>query len=163
MIKKATSTPVNTGDIAPLFTLPGDGGQEISLKSLRGKNVVVYFYPKDMTSGCTTESIAFSENRAAFRAANTEIIGISADSVASHDKFKAKHSLDLALAADEEKKTIEEYGVWVEKNMYGRKYMGIERATFLVDAEGKIAQVWRKVRVKGHVEKVLEAAQNLNG
>ena len=163
MTKKATSAALNPGDPAPLFSLPGDGGRDISLESLRGKNVVIYFYPKDMTSGCTTESIAFSENRAAFHAANTEIIGISADSVASHDKFKAKHALDLALAADEEKKTIADYGVWVEKNMYGRKYMGIERATFLVDANGKVAEIWRKVRVKGHVEKVLEAAQTLNG
>ncbi|MBZ0216524.1 MAG: thioredoxin-dependent thiol peroxidase [Fimbriimonadaceae bacterium] len=161
MAKQAKTTSLKTGDTAPLFTLPTDGGQEISLKALRGRNVVIYFYPKDMTSGCTKESIAFSENKAAFEAANTEIIGISADSTSSHDKFKAKHSLDLVLASDEEKKTIEDYGVWVEKNMYGRKYMGFERATFLIDADGKIAEIWRKVRVNGHVDKVLEAARQL--
>ncbi len=158
-----TDSPGNVveGNKAPPFTLPRDGGATISLKEFTGKNIVVYFYPKDDTSGCTKESIGFSEAQDAFRANNTEIIGVSADSVASHDKFKAKHSLDLILVSDEEKKMVEDYGVWVEKNMYGRKYMGIERATFLIDPKGKIANIWRKVKVTGHVDAVLKAAQEL--
>lgn len=146
---------------APEFQLPGDGGRTISLADYSGKNLVIYFYPKDDTKGCTKESIEFNQAKAQFKAANTEILGISADSVASHDKFKAKHALDLALASDEEKTTIEDFGVWIGKNMYGRKYMGIERATFLIDADGIIARIWRKVRVTGHVDAVLKAVQEM--
>lgn len=149
------------GADAPEFRLPGDSGRTISSSDYSGSNLVIYFYPKDDTKGCTKESIEFTQAKAAFAAANTQIVGISADSVKSHDKFKAKHALDLTLASDEEKTTIEDYGVWVEKNMYGRKYMGIERATFLVDANGKIARIWRKVRVTDHVASVLKAAREL--
>ena len=161
MEKSDNSGKVVEGNKAPAFTLPRDGGTTISLKEYAGKNVIVFFYPKDDTSGCTKEAIGFSEAQDAFRATNTEIIGVSADSVASHDKFKAKHSLDLVLVSDEEKKMIEDYGVWVEKNMYGRKYMGIERATFLLDPKGNVINIWRKVKVKGHVDAVLKAAQEL--
>lgn len=149
------------GDKAPDFTLATDGGGEFSLSGQKGKPVVVYFYPKDDTSGCTKEAIAFTESLAEFEAAGTKIIGISPDDVAKHDKFKAKYDLGVILGADEEKKVLETYGVWVEKSMYGRKYMGVERSTFLVDADGKIAQVWRKVKVPGHAEKVLAAVKDL--
>lgn len=155
------ASELREGEKAPEFQLPGDGDRTISLGDFAGKNLVIYFYPKDDTKGCTKESIEFSQARDKFAAANTQILGISADSVASHDKFKAKHALELALASDEEKTAIADYGVWVEKNMYGRKYMGIERATFLVDAKGGIARIWRKVRVTGHVDSVLAAAQEL--
>lgn len=149
------------GDSAPDFTLPTDGGGEFSLSAQKGKPVVVYFYPKDDTSGCTKEAIAFTESLAEFEAAGAKIIGISPDGPAKHDKFKAKYGLGVILGADEEKKVLEAYGVWVEKSMYGRKYMGVERATFLVDAGGKIAQAWRKVKVPGHAEKVLAAVKEL--
>ncbi len=152
---------LETGDQAPDFALPTDTSDMVKLSDLRGHNVVVYFYPKDMTSGCTKEAIAFSEHMDGFKAANTLVIGISADSIARHGKFREKHQLSITLASDEERKAIEAYGVWVEKNMYGRKYMGIERASFLVDSKGKIAKIWRKVRLKGHVEAVLKAAQGL--
>jgi thioredoxin-dependent peroxiredoxin len=147
------------GDSAPDFTLPGDGGSTISLKGLRGKKVVLYFYPKDDTSGCTLEAKNFNDSKAAFAKAGAEIIGVSADSVASHDKFKKKYGLDFTLASDESKAMLEAYGVWVEKSMYGKKYMGIERSTFLIGADGKIAAVWSKVKVPGHVDEVLKAAQ----
>jgi thioredoxin-dependent peroxiredoxin len=147
------------GDSAPDFTLPGDGGSTISLKGLRGKKVVLYFYPKDDTSGCTLEAKNFNDSKAAFAKAGAEIIGVSADSVASHDKFKKKYGLDFALASDESKAMLEAYGVWVEKSMYGKKYMGIERSTFLIGADGKIAAVWFKVKVPGHVDEVLKAAK----
>jgi len=147
------------GDKAPDFTLPGDGGQTISLSDLKGKKVVLYFYPKDDTPGCTKEAIAFTQKKAEFEAAGTVIIGVSKDTAAKHDKFKAKHDLTIDLASDEEGQTIEAYGVWVEKNMYGKKYMGIERATYLIDEAGVIKEVWRKVKVPGHAEKVLDAAQ----
>ncbi len=146
---------LSIGDQAPDFTLPGDGGKDISLSDYKGQNLVLYFYPKDDTSGCTTEAIDFTANLAKFSKLDTAIVGISKDSAAKHDKFKAKHDLKIRLAADEELKTIKAYGVWVEKSMYGRKYMGIERSTFLIDADGKIAEIWRKVRVKGHVDAVL--------
>jgi thioredoxin-dependent peroxiredoxin len=149
------------GDAAPDFTLATDGGGEFSLSAQKGKPVVVYFYPKDDTSGCTKEAIAFTESLADFEAAGAKIIGISPDGVAKHDKFKAKYDLGVILGADEEKKVLEAYGVWVEKSMYGRKYMGVERSTFLVDAAGKIAQAWRKVKVPGHAEKVLAAVKDL--
>ncbi len=151
-----------TGDQAPDFTLPVDSGGDVTLSKLRGRNVVVYFYPKDLTSGCTREAVAFSELVKEFDAANTIVMGISADSISRHEKFRKKHDLTIILASDEERKAIEAYGVWIEKNMYGRKYMGIERASFLIDDKGKLVHIWRKVRLAGHVEKVLEAAQALN-
>lgn len=151
---------VEVGDKAPDFTLPSDGGGKVSLKALKGK-VVLYFYPKDDTSGCTAESCAFRDALPNFSKAMAEIIGISRNSVASHDKFKAKYGLTFPLAADEEGKVCEAYGTWVEKSMYGRKYMGIERSTFLIDAKGVVRNVWRKVKVPGHAEAVLEAAAAL--
>ena len=152
---------VEVGDKAPDFTLPSDGGGKVSLKALKGKTVVLYFYPKDDTSGCTAESCAFRDALPNFSKAMAEIIGISRDTVASHDKFKAKYGLTFPLAADEEGKVCEAYGTWVEKSMYGRKYMGIERSTFLIDAKGVVRNVWRKVKVPGHAEAVLEAAAAL--
>jgi peroxiredoxin Q/BCP len=149
------------GDDAPDFELPSDGGAPTSLKALAGRKIVLYFYPKDDTSGCTKEAIDFNGLRQAFRNANTEIFGISADSPASHAKFKKKHDLQLTLLADERKATLEAYGVWAEKSMYGRKYMGIERTTFLIDAGGKIAQIWEKVKVPGHAAEVLKAVESL--
>jgi peroxiredoxin Q/BCP len=152
---------LKAGDPAPDFSLTGGGGAAMSLKSFAGKKLVVYFYPKDDTSGCTKEAIDFNGLRAEFRSADAEVIGISADSPNSHEKFKKKHNLALTLLSDEQKATIAAYGVWVEKSMYGRKYMGIERATFLIDQRGKIAQVWNKVKVPGHAQAVLEAVQRL--
>ena len=154
-------TELAAGQLAPDFDLPSSGGGSLTLSSLRGKAVVLYFYPKDDTSGCTAESIDFSGLKPQFEKAGAVVFGMSPDSVKSHDKFKAKHGLDHALIADEERKTLEAYGVWVEKSMYGRKYMGVERTTFLIDREGKIAQVWRKVKVPGHAAEVLAAAQAL--
>ena len=153
-------TELNIGDNAPDFTLPTDGDGEITLSSLKGQKVVVYFYPKDDTPGCTKESCGFSETLPAFNTLNTTIIGISKDSVAKHDKFKAKYDLQFPLASDENGTTCEDYGVWKEKNMYGKKYMGIERSTFLIDEQGKIAAIWRKVKVPGHVEAVQSAAED---
>jgi thioredoxin-dependent peroxiredoxin len=149
------------GDAAPAFSLPTDGGGTISLAGLKGKNVCLYFYPKDDTSGCTKEAIAFNGLRADFAVANTTIIGLSADSVASHDKFKKKYDLGFTLASDEAKAALEAYGVWVEKSMYGKKYMGIERTTVLIDTTGKVAAIWNKVKVDGHAEEVLAAARSL--
>lgn len=154
-------TELMEGADAPEFELETDGGGTISLKALRGQPVVLYFYPKDDTSGCTKEAIDFSTMRDQFAACKATVIGVSPDSVKSHDKFKAKHDLTVVLAADEEKSTIGAYGVWVEKSMYGRKYMGVERATFLIGADGKIAKIWRKVKVKGHAEAVLNEIQAL--
>lgn len=149
------------GDMAPDFSLPTDSGGNASLSAVKGRKAVVYFYPKDDTSGCTKEAIAFTGLKGAFDEAETDIIGISADSVARHDKFKAKHALAVTLASDESRAAIEAYGVWVEKSMYGRKYMGIDRSTFLIDRDGRIARIWRKVKVAGHAEEVLEAARAL--
>ena len=149
------------GDKAPGFALPSGDGEQIQVSDYLGKNLVIFFYPKDDTPGCTKESIAFSQNQKAFRDANTEIVGISIDSPKSHQKFTNKHDLTVPLASDEEKAAVEAYGVWAEKNMYGRKYMGTERATFLIGKDGNIAQIWRKVKVPGHVEAVLEAAKAL--
>ena len=150
---------LDTGAIAPDFDLPADGGHRVSLSHLKGKKVVLYFYPKDDTSGCTAEAIAFNGLKSKFEAADAVVIGVSPDSAKSHDKFKAKHDLHFALASDESKAMLEAYGVWVEKSMYGKKYMGVERTTFLIDAEGRVAKVWRKVKVPGHAEAVLEAAK----
>jgi peroxiredoxin Q/BCP len=149
------------GDKAPKFRLATDGDGEVSLASLKGEPFVLYFYPKDDTSGCTKEAIGFSESKKKFDALGVSVIGVSKDSAASHDKFKAKYKLKLVLASDPETETALNYGVWVEKSMYGRKYMGMERATFLVDAKGVIREIWRKVKVPGHVEAVLAAAKAL--
>jgi thioredoxin-dependent peroxiredoxin len=149
------------GDMAPDFELPTDGGGRMHLYDLKGKPVVIYFYPKDDTSGCTAEAIDFNGLRAKFTAAGATIIGISPDSAASHDKFKHKHDLKIALAADSERSAIEAYGVWKEKSMYGRKYFGVERSTFLVDRDGRIAKIWRKVKVPGHAAEVLAATKAL--
>lgn len=144
------------GDPAPPFELPTAGDGTVSLAGLKGKRVVVYFYPKDDTPGCTQEALNFTEAAKAFAAAKTVVVGISRDSVAKHDKFAAKHGLSVILASDEDGKVCNRYGVWVERTLYGRKFMGIERATFLIDSKGVITRVWRKVRVPGHVEDVLE-------
>ncbi len=159
--KRDMMSELKTGDLAPTFKLPADGGNEIDLADLRGKTVVLYFYPKDDTPGCTTEAIDFTHAQADFEAANTVVIGVSKDSVQKHDKFKAKHDLSVALVADEAGEICEAYGVWVLKKLYGREYMGIERATFLIGPDGKIAGIWRKVKVKGHADVVLEAARKL--
>ncbi len=152
---------LDIGAKAPDFRLPGDAGREIGLSDFAGRKLVLYFYPKDDTSGCTQEAIDFNRLKGAFAAAGTEIVGVSPDSAKSHDKFKAKHGLDIALAADESTSMLGAYGVWAEKSMYGRKYMGVERTTFLIGPDGKVAQVWRKVKVPGHAEEVLAAAQAL--
>jgi peroxiredoxin Q/BCP len=146
------------GDTAPSFCLPTDGGGEIKLSDLKGKLVILYFYPKDDTPGCTTEAIEFTAAKARFDAINAQIIGVSKDTVAKHDKFKAKHQLDVILASDEDGTVLEAYGAWILKKLYGREYMGIDRSTFLIGADGKLAGIWRKVRVKNHVETVLDAA-----
>jgi peroxiredoxin Q/BCP len=153
---------LNPGDKAPDFSLPSDGGGTVSLKKLKGQNIVLYFYPKDDTSGCTKEAMEFNALRAKFAKAGTEIVGVSPDSTASHDKFKKKYDLAFPLVSDEQKDMLGAYGVWVEKSMYGRKYMGVERTTFLIDGKGKIQEIWRKVKVPGHAEAVLKAAQALN-
>jgi peroxiredoxin Q/BCP len=147
------------GSPAPDFALPADGGSTLSLSALNGKIVVLYFYPKDDTSGCTAEAIDFSRLKPDFEALDAVVVGMSPDSAAKHDKFKAKHDLSVTLVADEEMKTLQDYGVWVEKSMYGRKYMGVERATFLIGKDGKIAKIWRKVKVPGHAEAVLDAVK----
>ena len=149
------------GEKAPDFEMPADGGGEVSLAALKGHPFVLYFYPKDDTPGCTKEAIGFSEKIKEFDKLGVKVIGVSKDTLAKHAKFREKHSLSVVLAADEDGKTCEAFGVWVEKNMYGRKYMGIERATFLIDGKGVIRNIWRKVKVKGHVEAVLEAAETL--
>jgi peroxiredoxin Q/BCP len=149
------------GSQAPAFSLPRDGGTTVSLKDFNGRNLVLYFYPKADTPGCTKEAIAFSHLRAAFAKAGTEILGVSADPVQAQDKFKSKHKLKIALASDEAKKMLEAYGAWGEKSMYGRKYMGVIRKTFLIDGKGRIVLIWPKVSVPGHAEKVLEAAKAL--
>ena len=152
---------LKVGAKAPSFALNADSGGKVSLSGLKGKTVVLYFYPKDDTSGCTAEAIAFTKDAKAFATAAAVVIGVSKDSVASHDKFKAKHRLAVTLAADEDIKVAEAYGVWVEKSMYGRRYMGIERATFLIDEKGVIRHIWRKVKVPGHSTDVLAAVKAL--
>lgn len=154
-------TELAIGDQAPDFELPCDGGATLKLSSLRGKPVVLFFYPKDDTSGCTAEAIAFSQLLGKFGAAGARVLGMSPDNVKRHDKFKAKHDLTVDLVSDEEKTTLSAYGVWVEKSMYGRKYMGVDRSTFLILADGSIAEIWRKVKVPGHAEAVLQAVEAL--
>ena len=152
---------ISAGDIAPDFTLPRDGGGNVTLSGFRPGKVVLYFYPKDSTPGCTLEAQDFTALAAEFAAAGTTVIGISKDSVKSHDRFCQKHGLSVILASDEGGRTCEDYGVWGEKSLYGRLFLGITRATFLIDAEGRVARVWPKVKVKGHAEEVLAAAQAL--
>jgi len=149
------------GDKAPAFKVAADSGEAISSSSLKGKPYIVYFYPKDDTSGCTKEAIAFSDHLKKFDRLGVTVVGISKDSVESHAKFRKKHKLKVALGSDPETKMADAWGVWGEKTLYGRKYMGMERATFLVDAKGVIKQMWRKVKVPGHVEAVLAAAEAL--
>lgn len=155
------ATILAEGDAAPDFSLPAAGGGTASLSDHAGKTLVLYFYPKDDTPGCTTEAIEFTADGEAFAAAGAAVIGVSKDSVAKHEKFAAKHGLGVTLASDEAGTVCEDYGVWVEKKNYGRTYMGIERSTFLIDGTGKIAKIWRKVKVKGHVAEVLAAAKAL--
>jgi peroxiredoxin Q/BCP len=149
------------GDDAPQFSLPADGGGKVRLAELRGKIVVLFFYPQDNTETCTLEAIDFSKFHDAFTKAGAVVIGISPDSLKKHEKFKSKHALAMPLVADEAREAIEAYGVWGEKTMFGRKYMGVIRSTFLIDRDGKIARVWRSVRVSGHAEEVLESAKSL--
>lgn len=153
------SVELKIGDKAPGFTMPTDSDGKISLSDLKDRMVILYFYPKDDTPGCTTEAISFTSLKKTFDTLDTVIIGVSRDSPVRHGKFKAKHNLGIILASDENGEVLAKYGVWVEKNMYGRKFMGIERSTFLIDGKGNIAYVWRKVRVKGHAEAVLETVQ----
>jgi thioredoxin-dependent peroxiredoxin len=150
---------IKPGDKAPDFTLSTDGNGKVTLSKLKGKKVILYFYPKDDTSGCTAEACGFRDNLPKFGRTDATVIGISRDSVASHDKFKKKYDLPFILGSDEEGKVCEAYGTSVEKSMYGRKYMGIERATFLIDPKGVVRNAWRKVKVPGHVEEVLAAAK----
>ena len=152
---------LQVGDKAPEFTAPRDGGGSVSLAMLRGRKLVLYAYPKDDTSGCTKEALAFNDLLPEFEAAGVEVIGVSPDPVKSHDRFKTKHGLHFALASDETQAMLSAYGVWIEKSMYGRKYMGVERTTFLIDADGVIARIWPKVKVEGHAQEVLAAAKAL--
>jgi thioredoxin-dependent peroxiredoxin len=152
---------IEVGTKAPDFTLPTDGGGTVTLSQLAGKKIVLYFYPKDDTSGCTAEACGFRDATPDYGGAGAVVIGVSKDSVASHDKFKQKHGLPFILASDGDGKVCEEYGVWIEKSMYGRKYMGIDRATFLIDDTGVVRGAWHKVRVPGHVAEVLKAAKAL--
>ena len=152
---------ISVGEKAPDFTMPTDGDGNISLSKLHGKPVVLYFYPKDDTSGCTAEACGFRDSFPDYGKTGAVVIGVSRDSVASHDKFKKKHGLPFILASDAEGKVCEAYGTWVEKSMYGRKYMGIDRSTFLIDKDGLVRGVWRKVKVPGHVNEVLKAVQAL--
>ncbi|MBV8889711.1 MAG: thioredoxin-dependent thiol peroxidase [Alphaproteobacteria bacterium] len=152
---------VNIGEKAPDFTLPTDGGGSLTLSQLHGQPVVLYFYPKDDTSGCTAQACGFRDAYPDYTGTGAVVVGISKDSVASHDKFKNKHQLPFVLASDQSGEVCERYGVWVEKSMYGRKYMGIDRSTFLIDREGVVRGAWRKVKVPGHVAEVLKAARAL--
>jgi thioredoxin-dependent peroxiredoxin len=154
-------TALDIGSSAPDFTLPRDGGGTITLSGLRGNPVILYFYPKDDTSGCTQEAIEFSGLKPQFEKLGAKVIGMSPDPVKKHDKFKTKHDLKVDLVADEDKAIIESYGLWVEKSMYGRKYMGVERTTLLIDSDSKIAKIWNKVKVPGHAAEVLEATKAL--
>jgi peroxiredoxin Q/BCP len=153
---------ISIGDNAPQFTLSTNGGGQFSLADSAGKYLILYFYPKDDTPGCTKEAIGFSEARTAFDAQNAMVVGVSRDTVKKHDKFIGKYDLRIPLISDEEGSLCEAFGTWVEKNMYGKTYMGIERATFLISPEGDVLKIWRKVKVPGHVEEVLSQIQTLN-
>jgi peroxiredoxin Q/BCP len=155
--KEFKAKAVQEGDKAPPFSLPTDGGGKVSLAGLKGKTVVLYFYPKNDTSGCTAQAIAFTKDAKAFKSAGAVVVGVSKDSPVSHDKFKAKHKLGVMLGADEDLAVANRYGTWVEKSMYGRRYMGMERATFLIDGQGRVRRIWRKVKVPGHSAEVLNA------
>jgi len=155
--KEHRMSQIDTGAKAPAFEAPRDGGETVRLADFAGRTVVLYFYPKDDTSGCTTEAIGFSEKAAEFAAAGAVVIGMSKDSVKKHDKFRDKHALNVILISDEGGDICERYGVWVEKSMYGKTYFGIERATFVIDGAGVVTHVWRKVKVPGHVDAVLAA------
>jgi peroxiredoxin Q/BCP len=161
--KKGISVTIETGMAAPDFALPDGDGNTVKLSAFRGSPVVVYFYPKDDTSGCTAEAKDFTCLAGEFKAVPAVLLGISPDSPASHRKFQEKHGLDVRLLSDEARSAAEAYGVWVEKSMYGRKYMGVERATFLIEKSGKIARVWRNVRVPGHADEVLAAVRAMKG
>jgi peroxiredoxin Q/BCP len=154
-------TQLKIGDLAPDFTLPKAGGGELSLGEYRGEKVVLYFYPQDNTPTCTLQAIDFSGKADAFKKAGAVVIGLSPDSVKSHDKFCAKHGLTIPLVADEDRKVTEAYGVWREKSTFGKTYMGVVRSTFLIDREGRIAGIWDNVRLKGHIDSVLEATKAL--
>ena len=157
------TTNLQAGDPAPDFELATDGGGRFRLSEQRGSAVVLYFYPKDDTSGCTKEAIGFSERKADFDEMGTRILGVSPDDVRSHDRFKEKYGLSITLAADAQKAVAQSYGVWVEKSMYGRKYMGVDRSTFLIDQEGVIARIWRNVKVHGHIDDVLDTTRVIAG
>jgi peroxiredoxin Q/BCP len=150
---------LNEGDAAPDFELPSNNGETVKLSSLKGKVVVVYFYPKDNTSGCTKQAVEFSERLNEFVDAGVEVLGISPDSLKSHQNFREKHGLTVTLLADENKNVISAYDAWGEKKLYGRTYMGVVRSTFLIDRKGKIARIWRKVKIPGHIDEVLAAAK----
>jgi peroxiredoxin Q/BCP len=152
---------LQVGDKAPGFSLAGDNGAKLTLKDFKNRNLVLYFYPRADTPGCTEEAIAFSGARAAFAKAGTDILGVSADPIAAQAKFKSKHKLKIALGSDESTAMLQTYGAWGEKSMYGRKFMGVIRKTFLIDGSGRIVRIWPKVSVKGHAEEVLEAARSL--
>ena len=152
---------LDVGDPAPNFTAPTDGGGKVTLSKLKGQNVILYFYPKDDTSGCTAEACGFRDSLPKFGKVDGIVVGVSRDSVASHDKFKAKYELPFMLVSDEDGEICKAYGTWVQKSMYGRKYMGIERSTFLIDKAGKIKGAWCKVKVPGHVEAVLKTLKTL--
>lgn len=152
---------LSPGDRAPAFRLATDAGEQVSSARLKGKPYVLYFYPKDDTSGCTKEAISFSDEKKKFDALGIPVIGVSKDSIESHAKFRKKYKLGITLAADPEIEAAKDYGVWVEKSLYGRRYMGVERATFLIDGKGVIRQIWRRVKVPGHAKAVLEAARGL--
>jgi peroxiredoxin Q/BCP len=154
-------TVLQPGDRAPDFKLPRDGGDTLSLRDFKGRKLVLYFYPKADTPGCTKESIAFSALKSAFTRAGTDVVGVSADPVKAQDKFRDKHGLKVALASDEDKKMLTAYGAWGEKSMYGRKFMGVRRTTYLIGPDGRVAQVWENVKVPGHAEEVLAAAKAL--
>jgi peroxiredoxin Q/BCP len=157
MIWKLSMKELKSGDSAPQFSLPTGHGGTLALKDLKGKSVVLYFYPKDNTSGCTKEACAFNDSLARIKKKGAAVVGVSPDSVASHGKFAGKYDLTFPLVSDESKKMLEEYGVWKEKSMYGRKYMGVERTTFIIDGKGMITHVFRKVKVDGHIDEVLAA------
>lgn len=153
---------VEVGKKAPAFTLPADDGEKISLSNLKGKKIVLYFYPKDDTSGCTKEACDFQDNLKSIRRKDAVVLGVSADSIQSHQKFRKKYDLTFPLLSDESREVIEAYGVWKEKSMYGRKFMGIERTTFVIDSEGKISRIFSKVKVQGHVDEVIHALDEIS-